>query len=116
MKSRQNDLAFLLDLLARLHRADVPCLVFGGWAEELLGIGPPRPHADVDLLVPAADFTAVERFIAQAAASEVRGKRFAHKRAFLLDDVLVELVLVEAGERGMVTRFWGDRELWWHRH
>lgn len=78
-------------------------------------MGLPRSHADVDLLLPAADFTAAERFIAKEAASEVRGKRFAHKRAFLLDGVLVELVLVEPGEHGLVTRFWGDRELWWHK-
>ena len=45
-----------------------------GWAEELLGMGLPRFHADVDLLLPAADFTAVERFITKEAASEVRGK------------------------------------------
>jgi hypothetical protein len=35
--------ADLAEVLALLGGARVPCLVFGGWAEELLALRPPDP-------------------------------------------------------------------------
>ena len=44
------------DIIGRLNDAKCPCLLFGGWAEEALGLCHPRPHADIDLLLPARSF------------------------------------------------------------
>jgi hypothetical protein len=80
-----------------LDDALVDVWLFGGWAEELQGLVPARAHRDVDLLHPAEDFTRVDALLrAEPALVEIVAKRFAHKRAFLLDGVMVELFLVRS--------------------
>jgi hypothetical protein len=99
----------LVGVLDRLQAAGIAALVSGGWAEELRGLVSPRPHGDIDLLYPALSFAAVERFIrTEAGVEEIRGKRFAHKRAFVTAGVAVEVTLVESDGEGPFTRFWGD--------
>jgi hypothetical protein len=73
----------------------------------------PRPHVDVDLLLRADSFSALDQFLPSAESygwSQIKAKRFAHKRAFLAQSVMVELTLVESG---LVTRFWGDVPFYW---
>ena len=108
--ARSNDLAFVRDVTERLAAADITTWVFGGWAEELLGLRPARAHRDVDLLYPAADLTHVDTFMASSRhVTEIAAKRFPHKRAFLDDGIMVELLLVQSPSPGeYVTIFWGD--------
>jgi hypothetical protein len=109
----KNDHGLLARILGLLQHAGFSPLVFGGWAQELLQLAPPRPHLDVDLLLRADSFTALDQFVASAEScgwSEIKAKRFAHKRAFLVQSVMVELTLVEPG---LVTRFWGDVPFYW---
>lgn len=110
-----NGLDLLTSVVDRLGAAGAEVLVFGGWAEELLGLAPPRPHSDIDLLLPAASFAAVDRLLASAAGDlpEIRPKRFAHKRAFGVTGVAVEVTLVEHDGDGPITRFWGDVPFRW---
>lgn len=91
------------DLTASGFRA----LLFGGWAEELLGLVTPREHADIDLLVFDADHTELDAFV--QARREIRGKHFSHKRAFVASNVMVELFLVRDGR----TMFWNTLEYAW---
>ncbi len=87
----RNTRQFLADTLRELATAGVPVSVFGGWAEELFGLRPPGPHRDIDLLYPAADFSVLEEFLrAHSGLEEIEGKRFAHKRAYRQQGVLVE--------------------------
>ena len=66
------------------------CLIFGGWAEELTGIIPPRDHKDLDLLYLAEDFARFDTFIEnQPDLQEIKAKHFAHKRAFLCFGIIV---------------------------
>lgn len=113
--ARSNDLAFVRDVTGRLAAADVVTWVFGGWAEELLGLRPARAHRDVDLLYPAVDFTDVDTFMAsRRQVTEIARKRFPHKRAFLDDGIMVELLLVQSPSPGKyVTIFWGDTPHHW---
>ncbi len=101
--------------MARLEAAGASVLVFGGWAEELLGAAPPRPHSDIDLLLQAASFAVIDRLLAAQAGAlrEVTLKRFAHKRAFCVGGVMVEITLVEQDDDGPVTLFWGDVPFRW---
>jgi len=108
-----NDHRLLARVLGRLQDAGFSPLVFGGWAQELLQLVPPRPHADVDLLLLADSFSALDQFMPSAEShdcSQIKAKRFAHKRAFIAQSVMVELTLVEPG---LVTRFWGDVPFHW---
>jgi hypothetical protein len=107
---RSNDLTFVEDVVDRLQAAGIKTWLFGGWAEELLGLAPPRQHHDVDLLHPAADFGLVDSFMsADRRVTEIAAKRFWHKRAFLYDGIMVELILVQgARSGGFCTVFWGD--------
>lgn len=99
-----------LDLLAS---KDVHCWVFGGWAEELHGLGAARAHRDVDLLCVADDFTRVDLLLREhPQLHEIHAKRFAHKRAFELADVCIELFLVQHDDDGYFTTFWGQRHDW----
>jgi len=113
--ARRNDLAFVREIVARLQAAGVVTWPFGGWAEELLGLSPAREHADLDLLCPAGDFALADAFLAgDGRVSEIAAKRFAHKRAFLADGVMVEIILVQRWPAGgYVTMFWGDTPYRW---
>jgi hypothetical protein len=105
-----NDLAFVERTLSLLAGEGVAAWVFGGWAEELLGLAEPRPHDDLDLLVAADDWRAVDRLLTRL--EEIPAKRFEHKRAFVLDGVMVELFLVRRDAKGLFTTFWGVRRPW----
>lgn len=90
-----NDIPFLLATLDGLASAGIQAWVFGGWAEELWRIIPPRIHRDVDLLLPAQDFDLLDRFLAAApGVNEFQPKHFSHKRAYLRENIMVELILV----------------------
>ena len=81
--------------------------LFGGWAEELVGLCLPRHHHDVDLLYPAQDFGPVDAFLSDGTVDEITAKRFPHKRAFETEGVMVELFLVQGAESRYYTDFWG---------
>jgi hypothetical protein len=95
-----NDLAFVHRALAQLEAAGCRAWVFGGWAEELRGLAPPRPHRDLDLLVDTDQLPALEAFLRGAAVREIAAKRLPHKRAFLLDGVMVEALVVARADAG----------------
>jgi hypothetical protein len=93
-------------MAALLEQAGIDVWVFGGWAEELWQLAPPRPHNDIDLLYPAPDFGALDLWIAGTPGiTEIRAKRFSHKRAVVYRDVMIEWILVEQDESGSLTRF-----------
>ena len=105
--SAANDVAFLRRVVALLTSHGAEVVIFGGWAEELLGLTPPRGHGDVDLLCLADDVATLDELIEQAGLDEIAGKRFPHKRAFELDGIMVELFLVQRDAGGWHTDFWG---------
>jgi len=102
-----NDLAFVRQTMGLLETAGIRTWLFGGWAEELLDLSPPRQHHDVDLLYPAADFAVADAFLpACQDMSEITAKHLAHKRAFVRNSIMTELILVRpAPGRGYVTDF-----------
>ena len=90
-----NDLSFVMRVVDLLEDARLRVWLFGGWAEELRGLRAPCEHVDVDFLYPGRDFARVDRVLDERAAfEEVEGKRHDHKRAFMLEGALVELLLV----------------------
>jgi len=70
----------------------------------------PRPHHDVDLLVRADSFSAVDDFLNQDGIAEIAEKRFAHKRAFEADGTMVEMILVRPD---LTSMFWGEHQYRW---
>jgi hypothetical protein len=110
--STREGVAAVIALLAR-HGLD--CAVAGGWAEELLGLRDPSPHSDIDLVYLSEDFRAVDAAIGSldGMVSEVLQKRFKHKRAFLFEGTLCELVLIRSAPTAPVTFFWGDVPFRW---
>ena len=105
----------VFSVLTRLERHGIDCLLFGGWAEEALRLATPRSHRDIDLLLPASSFSCLDKLLQSQAAefSEIRLKRFAHKRAFLCGGGMVEIILVQESEQCAVTNFWGDNPFHW---
>src|SRR6516162_2372453 len=90
---------FVLSLMSSLSQAQIMTWLFGGWAEEMWGIFPPRHHRDVDLLYPAPGFAYLDQWLAQAAdLAVIPEKKFSHKRAFLLEGIMVEVILLESGK------------------
>jgi len=94
-----NDLTFVLRVVDLLASHGLRTWVFGGWAEELRGLAPPRPHASIDLLYPAPDFARLDAL----GLDSIAAKRFPHKRAFAVDRVMVEVVLVQRDATGWHT-------------
>jgi hypothetical protein len=106
--------ADLAEVLALLEGARVPCLVFGGWAEELLDLRPPGPHRDVDLVHLGDSFAAADMALETGRLpEEIRAKRFPHKRAFIWRGLCCEILLIQNGCARPVTWFWGDIPLFW---
>jgi hypothetical protein len=102
-----NNLAAVLRIVSHLAADGIPTWVFGGWAEELRGLAPPRSHGDIDLLYQGTDFKAVDKFIERRHLQTVLAKRLGRKRAFIIDDVMVELFLVKTDDnRTPHTIFW----------
>ena len=77
-----------------MAREGLHAWVFGGWAEELLGLIGPRRHSDLDLLLPAKSFSALDQFIDKHGVQDIAEKHFPHKRTFEGDSVRVEVFLV----------------------
>lgn len=101
-----NDREFVRATMDWLRSRGVDTWLFGGWADELRGTIPPRPHQDVDLLYPADNFDLVDELL--GSLDEIVAKRFPHKRAFERDGTMIELMLVQSDERGHYTSFWNS--------
>jgi hypothetical protein len=91
-----------------LEREGVRAWVAGGWAEQLRGLCAPRPHADIDLLLPAPRFDLLDAID----LDWIDAKRYPWKRAFSLDEVMVEVLLVECDDRGRFSAVRGRRHRW----
>ncbi len=103
-----NDLAFVERAVSLLTSRGVDTWVFGGWGEELRGLIRPRDHVDLDLLYAAEDWQTVDALD----LDWLEGKRFPWKRAFVLEDVAVELFLVRRDDRGWYTPLQRRRHDW----
>lgn len=109
-----NDAGFLMKVHGLLDDALVNVWLFGGWAEELQGLVPARRHRDVDLLHPAEDFARVDTLLrTEPALVEIVAKRSEHKRAFLVEGVMVELFLVRSDADGYYTDLPGEARHRW---
>jgi hypothetical protein len=103
-----NDFAFVQRAISLLTAQGIDTWVFGGWGEELRGLILPRDHVDLDLLYAAEDWDSVDTLD----LDWLEGKRFPWKRAFILDDVAVELFLVQRDDRGWYTQLQRRRHDW----
>ncbi len=89
----ENNREFLFAVLDDLKM--LPVAVFGGWAEEILGLSHARPHSDVDLLLASQDFTALETILdTDERYTGIPEKRFSHKRAYEKNGIRIEVFLV----------------------
>ncbi len=109
-----NDLPFLTDLVERLRGSGQDVRVFGGWAEQLRGLRRKGPHSDIDLLLTADGFEPLESFMdGLTEAGAIPGKRFPHKRAWVVDGVRVEFMLVRPGAVMTTVMFLGEPVISW---
>ena len=109
-----NDRVFLANTVWELRGAGLDAWIFGGWCKEFLGQGPPRLHSDVDLVVRADNFAAFDEFLACSSYVEVVEKRSSHKRAYIRQGILVE-VLIASPVNGATERtvFWDAERFVW---
>lgn len=98
--------ATLTEVMSYLELNQIITFAFGGWAEELRALIGARPHRDLDLLYPSDGFSPIDKLIARCGVQEIQAKRAAHKRAIVVDDVMVEIFLVRTDLRGPHTLFW----------
>jgi hypothetical protein len=81
-----------IDAFRLVEAAGFQVALVGGWSRELLGLEPPRAHADIDLVLTDVDIAALDEWL--GSKEEIVAKRFPHKRAFVLEGTMVELHLV----------------------
>lgn len=109
-----NDLPFLITTIELLENQGINTILFGGWAEEMTGVIKPRAHKDIDLLYISNDFSKVDSFIKKnKGVKEIEEKRFPHKRAFFLNGIMVELILIEQKQEIYITNFWNLYSFTW---
>ncbi|MGA7172998.1 MAG: hypothetical protein WCB86_04635 [Candidatus Dormiibacterota bacterium] len=105
------DLRLLRLVGSQLEQAGVSVLVFGGWAEELLGVLPPRLHRDIDLLLLGPVQALLAKFL--DASGAIPEKRSSQKRALEVEGTLVELFLARKEGGTYVTLFWDEVRWRW---
>jgi hypothetical protein len=100
-------------VVAKLRSSGISCDLFGGWAEEVLGLREPTAHGDIDMLYRNETFKELDSKLRDIPEfEEVPLKRFRHKRAFRFYGTLCEITLVQERE-GPFTLFWGDVPFRW---
>jgi hypothetical protein len=99
----RNGLEILVSVVDELLADGFDAAVFGGWAEELLELQPPREHKDIDLLIIDPEVAALDRFV--ASRNEIELKRFSHKRAYVQSGILIELFVVRTRDNRRTTLF-----------
>lgn len=107
----ENTRETLVTVLRDLRAYALPCDVFGGWAEELLGLCQPRAHRDIDLVYRGNSLAGFD--VIKGDYSPVASKRFHHKRAFTIRNVLCEIILIQDAANRPVTPYWGDLLFHW---
>jgi hypothetical protein len=99
---------FVLAIMSRLARAQFATWLSGEWSEEQWGMCSPQgPHRDVDhWLAQTADLVVIP------------AKQFSHKRVFLCERIVIEVVLLEPEQKGgYLTNFFDWRyQLIWPHH
>ena len=109
----KNSLETVVAVAAQLRRLGIACDLFGGWAEEILGIREPSTHSDIDMIYRSENFEHFDLRLKEATDfKEVPLKRFRHKRAFQYRNTLCEIMLVK-GQDTPTTLFWGDVPFLW---
>jgi hypothetical protein len=98
--------------MARLKASGIDVWLFGGWAEELLGLAESRAHKDLDLLFPAENFALLDAFMRNEGVREIMVKRSGCSRAFVAEGHFVEFYLVGKDGQGWYTDFWGYVHRW----
>ena len=102
-------LGLLMSVIAKLRGAGLDVWVAGGWGEEMRGMREPGAHKDIDLVLRAPNFNALDDFVREhPEVRSVEAKRFSHKRAILWDGVLVEVVQAD-GVQCTITSFFNGR-------
>jgi hypothetical protein len=105
-----NTLPFLHSVIERLAHAHIEVWLFGGWAEELWQMIPPRSHADIDLLFRASSFEALDTVLAADSAwIPISQKYFSHKRAVHYQQVMIEFLLAQGSPEASTTTFFDKR-------
>jgi hypothetical protein len=107
----ENDLVFVLRVVDLFAAHGLRGWLFGGWAEELRGVEPPRRHDRVELLYPAPSFRLVDELILAGELEQLSDGR-PHVRTILVEGVPVELVLVRRAGDGWLTDFPGGPHHW----
>lgn len=105
----------VLSVVRFLEDARLDCALFGGWAEEALGLCEARPHSDIDLLLLDQSFETADAVFRGGLTlfEEIPEKRFAHKRAYRFEGTVVEFILVQQVDGHAHTDFWGDIRFNW---
>ncbi len=112
--TRLNDRTFLREVMESCRKRDLCVWLFGGWAEELSGLTDPRIHSDIDLLYPAHDSELLDTVIRESTDwAEIVLKRFPHKRAVMIQGIMVEFFMVRSEAGRSFSDFFGRFRFDW---
>ncbi len=104
--SINNTKSKLLEIVTSLEAEGLKIVIFGGWSAELQKIEKIRPHSDIDLLILDEDFNSLIEFINRNNWEIV--KSYSHKKAFMVDGIMVEVFLVKVDDNEFTTEFTGE--------
>ncbi|MBI2798572.1 hypothetical protein HYX70_04795 [Candidatus Saccharibacteria bacterium] len=98
-----NTIELVKEVIADLEANGVNVLLGGGWAEERLGLKAPWAHGDIDLYYIAQNFNLLDSYIAKRNLKLHKNKP--HKRAFKVNGVQVEVILIQQDEGGYFSTY-----------
>lgn len=103
---KNNTRSKLLEIVTKLESKGLEIIVFGGWSAELQKLEKTRPHSDIALLILDKNFNSLVQLINSNNWEIV--KSYAHKKAFLIDCIMVEVFLVKMDDSKFTTEFIGE--------
>jgi hypothetical protein len=111
----ENTKQLVITTVRELRDQGLTVLLGGGWAKEFLGLIEPRAHKDIDLYFLDTDLCPIDAFIAARGYEEIPQKHLRHKRAFLKNGVMVEIVLIRRTGFDYYSPFspWGGTVIHW---
>ena len=105
----KNTLSFVNQIYKSFKTLRCNIFLMGGWAEELQGLIKPRKHKDIDFVYRGENFFDLEEWAKTNNLQEIKGKHFMHKRAYSINNILIEFTLA----RRNMTKFFGKYLFRW---
>jgi hypothetical protein len=107
---KMNTIELVRKVMSDLDSYGISTQLGGGWAEELQGLMEKRAHKDIDLFYIGTTLDLVDSYMSMSGYTEITAKHLPHKRAYLVDGTMVEIILIQTDKTGCYISFYNNKK------